>query len=273
MVVFSTTASTEPGYADVTAGNIATVFTAASLGYDPGGFTNWQDALQEAAGFFEPDLIVMITDGEPTAYNSNGGTVVGETPPGPELDNAITAANALKTANAHILMVGVSPAPSLANLMAVSGPDKAPPSAIDSATIQGLDVITSSFENLEEAMPDLAVALCADIDIDKTPDLQILESGETATFTINVTNTGDVPLTEVTVADANAPDCDRGHRHAGGRSVVRAIHVHGGDRHERIHQYRRRVRKVRHGRGHGLGRRRCRDQRHRHRQDGILHLG
>ena len=46
------------------------------------------------------------------------------------------------------------------------------------------------------------------IDIEKTPDSQIVVSGDTATFTINVTNTGNVDLTDVEVTDTNAPDCD-----------------------------------------------------------------
>ena len=47
------------------------------------------------------------------------------------------------------------------------------------------------------------------IDIQKTPDEQTVVSGGTATFTITVTNTGDVDLRDVDVTDANTPDCDR----------------------------------------------------------------
>jgi len=46
------------------------------------------------------------------------------------------------------------------------------------------------------------------ITIDKTPDTQILLSGDDAVFTITVTNTGDVDITGVTVTDTAAPDCD-----------------------------------------------------------------
>ena len=44
--------------------------------------------------------------------------------------------------------------------------------------------------------------------ISKTPNLQTLLSGETATFDITVTNTGDVDLPNVSVSDPQAPDCD-----------------------------------------------------------------
>ena len=45
--------------------------------------------------------------------------------------------------------------------------------------------------------------------IEKTPDLQHVVVGQTATFTIVVTNTGDVALSGVTVTDPVAPNCNR----------------------------------------------------------------
>ena len=45
--------------------------------------------------------------------------------------------------------------------------------------------------------------------IEKTPDLQSVAVGGTATFTIAVTNTGNVTLTDVTVSDPLAPLCNR----------------------------------------------------------------
>ncbi len=45
------------------------------------------------------------------------------------------------------------------------------------------------------------------IAIAKTPDTQTIASGGTATFTIVVTNTGDVALSNVLVTDAQAPGC------------------------------------------------------------------
>jgi uncharacterized repeat protein (TIGR01451 family) len=47
------------------------------------------------------------------------------------------------------------------------------------------------------------------IAIAKTPDSQTVPYNSTATFTISVTNTGDATLTEVSVADPQAPDCAR----------------------------------------------------------------
>jgi uncharacterized repeat protein (TIGR01451 family) len=45
------------------------------------------------------------------------------------------------------------------------------------------------------------------ISIDKQPAVQTVISGSTVTFTIAVTNTGDVPLTNVAVSDVLTPDC------------------------------------------------------------------
>ena len=46
------------------------------------------------------------------------------------------------------------------------------------------------------------------ITISKTPDTQQAAAGDTVTFGITVTNTGDVALSNVAVSDALASDCD-----------------------------------------------------------------
>ena len=56
---------------------------------------------------------------------------------------------------------------------------------------------------------DTAEVEVIDIDIEKTPDLQIVTPGSDVTFTIRVENTGDEDLTNVVVTDVLTPDCDR----------------------------------------------------------------
>jgi uncharacterized repeat protein (TIGR01451 family) len=77
----------------------------------------------------------------------------------------------------------------------------------NSATVTG----TPALSDTEVTDTDTAVVtvIHPDIQIAKTPDTQMIASGSTVTFTIAVTNTGDVTLTGVTVSDALAPNCAR----------------------------------------------------------------
>jgi len=50
---------------------------------------------------------------------------------------------------------------------------------------------------------------CPSIAIEKSPDDKVVRSGDTVTFTIKVTNTGDTNLTNVTVTDPLTPSCDK----------------------------------------------------------------
>jgi len=94
--------------------------------YASGGNTNWDIGLRTAKSSFidsaanrasVPDLIVHITDGAPNTIGGAVGATSGVTPnnAAPDastaaVDPAITAANALKAAGAHILTIGVGDA-------------------------------------------------------------------------------------------------------------------------------------------------------------------
>ncbi|NCW47606.1 MAG: DUF11 domain-containing protein [Actinobacteria bacterium] len=47
------------------------------------------------------------------------------------------------------------------------------------------------------------------IDVLKTPDTQTVTAGGSVTFTITVSNTGNIPLSNIVVTDPLSPDCDR----------------------------------------------------------------
>ncbi len=75
----------------------------------------------------------------------------------------------------------------------------------NSATASGIDPLANTVSATDTA--DVEV-LIPGIEIQKTPDLQLVPVGDTATFTISVTNTGETDLTDVTVVDALVPACD-----------------------------------------------------------------
>jgi uncharacterized repeat protein (TIGR01451 family) len=76
----------------------------------------------------------------------------------------------------------------------------------NTATVTGTPPVGSDVSNSDTALVDV---IHPAIEIAKTPDSQMARYGSTVTFTVAVTNTGDVPLTDVTVTDAQAPDCDQ----------------------------------------------------------------
>ncbi|HEX2850154.1 MAG TPA: hypothetical protein VHN98_06365 [Acidimicrobiales bacterium] len=76
-----------------------------------------------------------------------------------------------------------------------------------------------------------ALVKVANVAIAKTPELQKVTPGQVATFTITVTNTGEVALTDVTVADPISPVCDRtiGSLAAGASATYTCTTVVNGD--------------------------------------------
>ncbi|HLF27798.1 MAG TPA: LamG-like jellyroll fold domain-containing protein [Anaerolineae bacterium] len=76
----------------------------------------------------------------------------------------------------------------------------------NSASVRGTPPLGADVTASDTAIVDV---IRPALDIAKTPDTQAILSGSTVTFTIAVTNTGDVALTGVSVSDALAPNCDR----------------------------------------------------------------
>ena len=230
VIEFGTSAKRIFDYTPVTSGaggTLATTFqpyfdgTAAPADvYDSpsqsGQWTNWQDALEEVkllntASGVAP-LVVFVTDGDPTAtgltapFATNVATVTA-------LNAAVVQADAVKTQGSHITAVGVGAAlnnaASLARLSQISGPDTVTdPAALNLPTT---DVIAiSDFANLSDALRALVNQVCArSVEITKVVDQTVVTAPTLVTYTIRVTNTGDVALNNVTVADGIAPACAR----------------------------------------------------------------
>jgi uncharacterized repeat protein (TIGR01451 family) len=72
---------------------------------------------------------------------------------------------------------------------------------VTGTTPEGGEVTHSDTASVDVIDPDIQIA--------KTPDQQMVVRGSSASFNIDVSNTGDVALTNVTVSDAEAPNCNR----------------------------------------------------------------
>lgn len=190
IVEFGTRARTPIGFTTVNSSSLAQTGSiyryvyalpgAPDGGYDPPPssefgveYTNWEDAFLRVAelnGNEPAPLVIFITDGDPTAYNTGGGNVAIQQPvDGPSLDNAITNANNVKrspegAARSHVLAVGVGPnvqsPASLGRLQAISGTD-APVTDITQLNIRTDDVLAvPTYAGLESVLVSLARSLC-----------------------------------------------------------------------------------------------------------------
>jgi uncharacterized repeat protein (TIGR01451 family) len=75
----------------------------------------------------------------------------------------------------------------------------------NSATATGTPAAGPGVSDTDTAVVNV---VSPDFEISKTPDMQTVASGGTASFTIEVVNRGDVALEDVTVSDPEAPDCN-----------------------------------------------------------------
>ncbi|MFZ5917452.1 MAG: DUF7507 domain-containing protein [Chloroflexota bacterium] len=116
---------------------------------------------------------VMVSDALTPDCNRPGGSLA-ELPPGEGL---------------HYTCVQPAVTVDLLNLAVVTGTD----------TLSDTEVTGSDTAFVDVIHPGIEIA--------KTPNTQTIVSGSTVTFTIHVTNTGDITLTNVTVTDALAPNC------------------------------------------------------------------
>ena len=167
IVDFSTTAARPVGYTTVTEESIDDVFEPYLRdGYRPNGWTNWEDAFAavRAANTQGPvaDLVVFMTDGDPTARDDPPRPpVTGLTPGEAEaLRRAALQADLVKGQGSHVLALGVGSAvttPSSARrLSAVSGFDQLPPSQFEQADF----TLVEDFDDLADTLRQIVVALC-----------------------------------------------------------------------------------------------------------------
>ena len=185
-----------------------------------GRSTNWDDALETVrrseaiGGRAGGDLVVVLTDGNPTSRNNTVGTGnepgdghdSGYTTDGngsamsaAELDEAIREANALKAQGSHMFVVAVTDNVGVANIQAISGTAEFTGAE---GTFGSSDYTrVSDFKNLVEQMRGLATELCQ-VKVDKTASpVSLPEPGGMVTYTVLVENAFPVPVTITDLVD------------------------------------------------------------------------
>ncbi|VAW01673.1 internalin, putative, partial [hydrothermal vent metagenome] len=116
------------------------------IGLDGG--TNWEHGFNTTDPFPSADIVLFMTDGNPTTFN--GSLDRGVPPPDPEdVDKGVTEANDTKSRGTRILAVGIGQDISVDNLKRISGPT------------QGDDwYLADDFQDLINTLPDIALQLC-----------------------------------------------------------------------------------------------------------------
>ncbi len=155
------------GVVPLTTANLAgpTGLTATVNGLSFANFTNWEDGLIKAQSTFpgfsggKPDLVVMITDGNPNRYINGSGVVTTGTTAASTAE-AKTKADAIKLApnGSHMFTLGVTgdSGLNLGSLQAISGLDNWP---INSFEVADWTTVTS-FTDLKPALLEIATELC-----------------------------------------------------------------------------------------------------------------
>jgi uncharacterized repeat protein (TIGR01451 family) len=191
IVSFGPDATTDSPYFNVQGGSAGTLLTTINTIYTTrlGGGTNWDAGLALVDAFDpNPDLVVLVTDGNPTlnrVQNSDNGTYVNW----PDFTEAVTTANLLKSGDSRVIAVaaGAANTISVEGLIGITGPLTNQPSALDD------DYIMGTPQELADALREIALARCsASLDIEKQ------SVGGTATFDYAVNGSGLVPFTRDT---------------------------------------------------------------------------
>ena len=130
----------------------------------PNYYTNWQDAVVHVAALPQrPDMVVFLTDGDPTARNTAAapgfetGFPVGSYG---ALQPAVAGADALRLAGAHVFVVGVgqglADADSQIRLRSISGPN------LFAGDIFTADyTLVTDFSKLQASLAELGRQVCA----------------------------------------------------------------------------------------------------------------
>ncbi|MFC1995020.1 GEVED domain-containing protein [Chloroflexota bacterium] len=144
--------------------------------------TNWEAGLTEARKILEndgyssdrddtlhPDLIILISDGEPTTYGyptGLGSYNSGSEPEDEDIASAVLAANAAKTSTGPIRIIYAAVSGPTTYGQQVSGPNVHPPTAVGI----NIDAITADFSDMAGVLADQADECLGTITVEKVTD-------------------------------------------------------------------------------------------------------
>ena len=160
VVSFAESASTDLGYQSVLGGNIDPILNAINSVYNRlGGGTNWDRGLFEVDGFgINPDLVLMVTDGNPTLSRSSGDA---SRVNWGDFTEAVTSANLIKSGGgsaptSRIIAVAAGAAGSISidGLVGITGRLTNQPDALDD------DYVLGTPDELAARLREIALARC-----------------------------------------------------------------------------------------------------------------
>jgi LPXTG-motif cell wall-anchored protein len=121
--------------------------------------TNWEAGIAaplqaSVAAVPKPDLVIVVTDGDPTTFNGDGSNSGGSTDAN-DLAKGIESANAIKGWGARVFAAGVGGATE-SRLKLISGETK-----FDGTNVAAADyLIEPSFDSFQSALRELATDIC-----------------------------------------------------------------------------------------------------------------
>lgn len=168
VVEFASEAITRFGWTPLSGANLTTLQNYLNNTYhngDVGQWTNWQDAMLATysinAGGPVADMVVFMTDGDPTAYNDpSTGDPLTSQPEELAMLYAFGPADAVREQGSHLFGIGIAltAGDSEGRLSAATGPDEYPAPWADFA--QGDYTLTTDFAGLADALQEVAFELC-----------------------------------------------------------------------------------------------------------------
>ena len=159
---FASSAATLLGQTATTPAGVTAINSAINGIPQGGGSTNWDDGFQEVANV-NADLVIIMTDGNPTISNVGGN---GSATTFWDIEEGVASANLAKLGGPKVLALGIGDGVAPLNLQAISGPIQGP-------TAGNYDYAISDFDQVKNDLVTIATRLCgAQINVTKLLDGQ-----------------------------------------------------------------------------------------------------